>query len=284
MEFTTGAGRGAAAPHGRRDLGINQKACRKTKPLLAFARCKPETGRFVSVMPGAYYNTGHPRRDVVESSFMSRENHLPGDQEQHWIQQSHLLDNLLNASPDRIYFKDLRSRFIRMNHATARSFGLASPGDAVGKTDADFFSEEHARQAYEDEQQIISTGEAMVGKEEKETWPDGRVTWASSSKYAMTDDAGKIIGIIGISRDITPRKEAEEQREKLLRELRSAFEKIDNLKGLLPICASCKRIRDDTGSWAEVETYIQKRSSAHFSHGICPDCAARLYPDIPALE
>jgi PAS domain S-box-containing protein len=211
---------------------------------------------------------------------MSRQNDIPGDGKEFWIQQSHLLDNLLNASPDRIYFKDRQSRFIRMNHATAVSFGLASADEAVGKTDADFFSEEHAREAYEDEQQIIATGEAILGKEEKETWPDGHITWASSSKSAMRDDTGKIIGIVGVSRDITVRKNVEKERERLLRELQSAFEKINTLKGLLPICASCKRIRDDQGSWADVETYIQHRSSAHFSHGICPECAGKLYPDI----
>ncbi|HWB59979.1 MAG TPA: PAS domain-containing protein [Chthoniobacteraceae bacterium] len=216
---------------------------------------------------------------------MAGEPEVPnGTEQQRLVQQSHLLENLLNASPDRIYFKDRRSRFIRMNHATALSFGLVSPGEAVGKTDADFFGEEHAREAYEDEQRIIATGEPIVGKEEKENWPDGRVTWASSSKYAMRNEKGEIIGIIGISRDITSRKEAEAQREKLLRELNGAFEKINTLKGLLPICASCKRIRDDSGSWAEVETYIQSRSPAHFSHGICPECAARLYPDIPELK
>ena len=122
------------------------------------------------------------------------------------IQQSRLLDHLLNASPDRIYFKDRESRFIRMNHATALSFGLANPREALGKTDADFFGEEHAQQAYKDEQHIIATGDAVVSKEEKENWPDGHITWASSSKFAMRDDSGNIIGIIGISRDITDSK------------------------------------------------------------------------------
>lgn len=65
------------------------------------------------------------------------------------------------------------------------------------------------------------------------------------------------------------------------KELQAAFDRINTLKGLLPICASCKRIRDESGAWADVEGYIQNRSEAHFSHGICPDCAEKLYPDIP---
>jgi PAS domain S-box-containing protein len=212
---------------------------------------------------------------------MRRRDQLSSSIEDVWIQQSNLLNNLLIASPDRIYFKDRQSRFIRMNYATALSFGLASPEEAVGKTDADFFGAEHAMQAFQDEQQVMTSGEALVGKEEKETWPDGHITWASSSKSAMRDHEGNIIGIVGISRDITERKLVEAERERLLGELQAASDKIHTLKGLLPICAGCKRIRDDNGSWAEVETYIQNRSTAHFSHGICPDCAVKLYPGIP---
>src|SRR5262249_25038986 len=113
-----------------------------------------------------------------------------------------LLDNL----PDSIYFKDVASRFIRISKACAAKFGLTNPDDAVGKTDFDFFGEEHARQAYEDEQQMIRTGEAAMALEEKETYPDGRVTWCSSTKMPLCDRNGRVIGTFGISRDITERK------------------------------------------------------------------------------
>jgi len=140
---------------------------------------------------------------------MPRPNDIAGDQVELWMEHGPLLESLLNASPDHIYFKDRESRILKMNLAAARFAGLASPEDAVGKTDADFFGEEHARQAYDDEQHIIATGEPLYGKEEKENWLDGRVTWASTSKSAMRNDAGEIIGIIGISRDITERKRME---------------------------------------------------------------------------
>jgi PAS domain S-box-containing protein len=131
-----------------------------------------------------------------------------------------LWQTLLDKSPDKIYFKDTKSRFIKASKSQARQFGLESPDAMVGKTDFDFFDEAHARPAFEDEQKIISTGEPMIDKEEREVWRDGRVTWASSTKLPWFDGAGKIIGIMGVSRDITRRKQAEEQ----LRQLSSAVE------------------------------------------------------------
>lgn len=80
--------------------------------------------------------------------------------------------------------------------------------------------------------------------------------------------------------NITERKQAEKEREELIVELQAALEKVKTLSGLLPICASCKKIRDDKGYWNQIETYIQNHSEAEFSHGICPDCAKTLYPDI----
>jgi PAS domain S-box-containing protein len=84
----------------------------------------------------------------------------------------------------------------------------------------------------------------------------------------------------GIIRDITERKLAEEQREKLIRELQEALGKIKTLSGLVPICASCKKIRDDKGYWNQIESYIEKHSTAEFSHSICPECARKLYPEL----
>ena len=88
------------------------------------------------------------------------------------------------------------------------------------------------------------------------------------------------LGTQGIARDITARKRAEEEREKLHSKLQEAFDNIKTLKGLLPICANCKNIRDDEGYWYQIEVYIRDRSDAEFSHGICPDCAKKLYSDL----
>ena len=88
-----------------------------------------------------------------------------------------------------------------------------------------------------------------------------------------------IHGIVVNARDITERKHAQAERERLISELQEAIGKVKTLTGLLPICASCKKIRDDRGDWNHIETYISERSEADFSHGICPECARRLYPE-----
>ena len=122
-----------------------------------------------------------------------------------------LFTELARTIPDHIYFKDRQSRFLRINDALARRFGLRRPEEAVGKTDADVFSGEHARHAYADDQRIMTTGEPVIGVEEKETWADGHVTWVSTTKVPLRDAEGTITGLVGISRDITEKKLLEEK-------------------------------------------------------------------------
>jgi PAS domain S-box-containing protein len=123
-----------------------------------------------------------------------------------------LLRELLENSPDHIYFKDAQSRFIKSSNAQARQFGAFTAADLVGKSDFDFFSEDHARPAFEDEQKIVRTGQPIIGKIEKECWKDGRrESWVITTKMPLRNNAGAIIGTFGISKDITPIKEAEAQ-------------------------------------------------------------------------
>jgi PAS domain S-box-containing protein len=125
--------------------------------------------------------------------------------------QPHLLDFLLENTPDRIYFKDTAGRFLCVSRAMAEMHGLTDPAEAMGKTDFDFFTSEHAEEAFRDEQEVMRTGRTIVGKDEKETWQGGRVTWAITTKMPLRDPDGRIIGTCGISRDITERKKLEEQ-------------------------------------------------------------------------
>ncbi len=133
-----------------------------------------------------------------------------------------LLRALLDASPDQIYFKDLQSRFIRVSRAQAEGFRAGSPEDLVGRSDFDYFTTEHARPAYEDEQEIIRTGRPLIGKVEKETWADGRQSWALTAKMPLRDRDGKIIGTLGISKNITDLKDAEARLEKAQKQLLEA--------------------------------------------------------------
>ena len=125
--------------------------------------------------------------------------------------QISLLETLMDNVPDAIYFKDRQSRFTRVNRYAAERFGITDPELAIGRTDFDFFTDEHAAKAMRDEQEIMRTGEPLVNVEEKETLPDEQIRWVSTTKLPLRDHAGNIIGTFGISRDITERKKAEEQ-------------------------------------------------------------------------
>jgi len=90
---------------------------------------------------------------------------------------------------------------------------------------------------------------------------------------------GKPINTRAIFRDITKRKHLEAEKDELIAQLKASLEKVKRLNGLIPICASCKKVRDDKGYWNDVELYVRQHSEAEFSHGICPDCMEKLYPE-----
>ncbi|MGA2243214.1 MAG: PAS domain-containing protein [Verrucomicrobiota bacterium] len=158
--------------------------------------------------------------------------------ERHLIREEHsraghLLELLMDNIPDSIYFKDKASQYVMINRALAKRFGLADSHLAVGKSNADFFTSDYAKQALADEQRVMQTGQPLVGVEEKETWPDGRVTWVSTTKMTLRDRAGRVFGTFGISRDITEHRRMEqvlaERSAELLKERLLLRTLIDNL-------------------------------------------------------
>ncbi len=141
-----------------------------------------------------------------------------------------LLHTLLENIPDRIYFKDRQSRFIRINRALTNLFGLSRAEEAYGKTDADFYGPEHAGDALRDERHVMETGEPILGKVEYETMTDGRIAWSLTTKLPLRDRKGRIIGTCGLSREITAIKEMEDQLATERNLLRAV---IDNLPDLI---------------------------------------------------
>jgi PAS domain S-box-containing protein len=133
-----------------------------------------------------------------------------------------LMDNI----PFTIYFKDLECRFTKINKAQARLIGAETPDEAIGKTDFDYFSKQHAEIAYEDEKKIISTGIPLIEKVEHFKDGEGIFRWVSATKVPVKDDKGNITGIVGISIDITEKRMAEEK----LRESKEKAEESDRLK------------------------------------------------------
>ena len=117
-----------------------------------------------------------------------------------------LLQNLMDNMTDKIYFKDLRSRFIMVNKASAAWHGYDSPAATIGKSDFDNYKEVDARRMFEAEQRIIATGEPLEGIVERETRKNGQTAWVSTTKLPLRDSSGTIVGTFGLSRDITAQK------------------------------------------------------------------------------
>lgn len=127
--------------------------------------------------------------------------------------------------------------------------------------------------------QKIKQGERVERYETIRVKKDGTPIDVSLTISPIKNAAGEITGISAIERDITSRKRTEGERNRLIDELKEALTKVKTLSGLLPICASCKKIRDDKNDWQPLEVFIKARSDADFSHGMCPDCMEKLYPE-----
>lgn len=140
--------------------------------------------------------------------------------------QKKLLQQLFDSLPDRVYFKDRESRFILANKFVSRVMGEDDPRNLVGKTDFDFYDKELAQAYYEDEQKIMADGQPMISKEEKGLDIEGNEVYVSTTKIPVFDDKDKVMGVIGLGRDITLQKKAE-------RELRQKSENLRTINALL---------------------------------------------------
>jgi PAS domain S-box-containing protein len=122
-----------------------------------------------------------------------------------------LLQAFMDTSPDLIFFKDRQSRFLRANRVQAALLNIENPAEIVGRTDFDFFPKADAQRFYDDEQRIMETGEPVIGREWQVLWADGRIHWMAEHKVPVRDATGEVVGLFGISRDVTAHKQAEEQ-------------------------------------------------------------------------
>ncbi len=178
---------------------------------------------------------------------------------------------LLNAIPDLMLRIGKDGTFLDFRGAKGLTQTL-STGGFLGKTVHEVMPSEVADQTMASIERTLQSGIASIFEYQL---PRGdRVDYQEARIVVSWEDE-----VLAIVRDITERKQAEQERETLITELREALAKVKTLSGLLPICAACKRIRDDNGYWQQIEAYIRDHSQAEFSHAICPECARRLYPD-----
>ncbi|MBI5376919.1 MAG: response regulator [Candidatus Schekmanbacteria bacterium] len=130
---------------------------------------------------------------------------------------------------------------------------------------------------------ITKTGNHYISKDEVFIRKDGTVLPISVISTPIIEE-GKIIASVTAFRDFTDRRRLEEEREKLILELQDALAKVKTLSGMLPICSSCKKIRDDKGYWNQIESYISENSDVLFSHSLCPDCAEKMLEEIKQMK
>jgi PAS domain S-box-containing protein len=151
--------------------------------------------------------------------------------------------------------------------------------EVLGKNPRVLKSGEKSPEAYRELWQTITAGKEWNGEFHNKK-KNGELYWESASISPIRDLAGHVTHYVGVKEDITTRKQTEAERDMLIHDLHDALANVKSLSGLLPICASCKKIRDDKGYWSQVESYIQKHSDATFTHGMCPDCVKKWYPDL----
>jgi PAS domain S-box-containing protein len=125
---------------------------------------------------------------------------------------------------------------------------------------------------------VKETGQPVI-VEHVHCGADGKCRDVEVHGFPIFDDSGKLSLIIEYCIDISERKQATVEREKLIVDLQKAVDDVKTLQGMLPMCAGCKKIRDDKGYWNTIESYLCEHTDAEFTHGLCPDCITRLYPD-----
>ena len=184
---------------------------------------------------------------------------------------------IVESSEDAIYGKNLDSVIVSWNPAAERIYGYSAE-EIIGRSMVVLFPLNHRDELLD----IIATirrGETLDIQETERLHKSGRIIPMALTVSPIKNLQGEIIGASTIARDITRQKQAAHEREQLIQKLTEAAQEVRTLTGMLPICASCKRIRDHAGSWHQIENYISSRSEASFTHGVCPSCAAQYKHD-----
>lgn len=196
-------------------------------------------------------------------------------------------ERLLNTIPCVLYdyalWPDGRSSFLyisakcyeifeidaaRIRSDAAVLWGMVHPDD-LERLQRDDYEANRIRSKFKSEVRIIT--------------PSGKEKWVQLTSMPSTDKWDSQVIWSGVILDITENKKLEQERDQTLQQLQQALDQVKTLRGFLPICSSCKQIRDDKGYWNQIEAYLSQHAEIEFSHGICPDCVAKLYPEIEIL-
>jgi len=227
--------------------------------------------------------TNEQRREEPERETFERH-----EVERTYLESKSRLGRLLNTIPCALYdyalWPDGRSSFIyispkceeifELDAVTIRSdaavlWGMVHPDDRE-RLQREDFEANRAKRKFKTEVRIIT--------------PSGKNKWIQLTSMPSEELCDSQVIWSGVILDITENKQLEVERDRTLLQLQQALAQVKTLRGYLPICCSCKKIRDDKGYWSQIELYISQHSEIEFSHGICPDCVEKLYPGIDITE
>ena len=187
---------------------------------------------------------------------------------------------LLEAIPDPVIIYAPNREITYINQAFEGIYGWTK-NELIGGT-IDFVPSEEVERTKKAWHQTLN--DEKIFFETKRKTKDGRVLDIQQRTAIIKDQKGNHSASIVLHRDVTIIKQSELERERLIDDLKQALAKVKTLSGFLPICSSCKKIRDDKGYWNQIESYVRDHSEAEFSHGICPECANKLYPEMKTKE
>lgn len=188
------------------------------------------------------------------------------------------LSRAVEQSPVSIVITDPTGAIEYVNPKFVEVTGYALE-QAMGKNPRILKSGEKSPEAYSEMWRTLTAGKEWRGEFHNKK-ANGDLYWESASISPIRDAAGHTTHYVAVKEDITARKQTEAERERLVEDLQKALAKVRSLSGLLPICAGCKKIRDDKGYWSQVESYLQEHSEVTFTHSLCPDCVNKLYPEL----
>ncbi len=188
--------------------------------------------------------------------------------------------SVISSASDAIISTNTMGEIVFWNRAAQKIFGYTE-NEIIGHSLTVLMPERYRNAHREGMERLTSTGEARVLGQTVQL--HGMMKEGLEFPLELSLAAWKIGEekfYTGIIRDISVRKKLEQEKEAFMLELQDALEKVKTLSGFLPICGSCKKIRDDKGYWNQIESYISNHSEVLFSHSICPDCAKKLYSDL----
>lgn len=189
------------------------------------------------------------------------------------------LASIVENSEEAIVGKRLDGTITNWNYGAERIYGYQA-AEALGQSIYSLIIPADTREETEGILNAIRRGVRVNRFQTKRLRKDGKLIDVSLTISPIKDGQGRLTGASAIARDITESIRAEAERKRLINELQDALAEVKTLRGIVPICMHCKKIRNEEGAWTQLEIYIREHTHAEFSHGICDPCTQSMYPEI----